>query len=274
MGAILPKQVLAAIFLLVAGCGCSHSSTQNPHPPSSQPAVTLLGEILLVEGWSFFRFAPDEVFDPASLPETGWVQVLLPHTAKIEPRIVTDQWQGDALYKRGLFAPREWEGKAIWLRFEGAMMVAHVYLNGKRILEHRGGYLPFTIDLSSKLRFGENNHILIHLDNRDNALIGPKPLAMLDFNYFGGLYREVRLFVRDSLHITDEILANRRASGGIFVTYPRVSRESARVSVKTHIANQGETARQFTVVHTLMDGGHAVKSSTSRGIVVGRQGRH
>ena len=220
-------------------------------------------EISLRDDWSFFRFPADETFDPSKLPAVGWSRVSLPHTAKLEPRIITRQWQGDALYRRDVIVPEAWRGKAIWLRFEGAMMVAGVYLNGEEIFDHRGGYLPFTIDLSDKLSFGENNQVLVHLDNRNNPLTGPKPLDELDFNYYGGLYREVRLFVRDSLHITDEILADRAAGGGVFVTYPSVTQARAEVSVKTHVANSGAASRRFSIDHTLMDGDRIVASFSS-----------
>ena len=289
----MPRQFLAVVLLLTVSCSCSDPLTEQQTPSSAALAQTgaFPLEISLWDGWSFFRFAPEEsfdparlpaddrtrvtlphsgIFDPAKLPADGWTRVILPHTANIEPRVITEQWQGDALYRRDLIVPVEWEGKAVWLRFEGAMMVARVYLNGARIFEHQGGYLPFTIDLSGKLRFGETNRILVHLDNRDNPMTGPKPLETLDFNYYGGLYREVRLFVRDSLHITDEILANRPASGGIFVTYPSVSQDRAEVSVKTHIANKGSTLRRFTVVHTLMDADQVLASVTSEGRALDR----
>ena len=164
---------------------------------------------------------------------------------------------------RGIIVPKAWQGKTIWLRFEGAMMVAKVYLNGEKVFEHRGGYLPFTIDLSDKLLFGRNNRLLVHLDNRNNPVTGPKPLDSLDFNYYGGLYREVRLFVRDSLHITDEILADRAAGGGIFVTYPNVTPARAEVSVKTHVANSGAASRRFGIDHKLSDGDCIVASFSS-----------
>ena len=263
MVSILQKRLIVVISLLAIGCSCSGRDTENPSPPTAGQTTAFPVEISLWDGWSFFRFAPDERFDPANLPADNWARVTLPHTANIEPRVITDQWQGDALYKRDLVVPEEWEGKPIWLRFEGAMMVARVYLNGEHVFEHKGGYLPFTIDLSDKLRFDENNRLLVHLDNRHNPITGPKPLETLDFNYYGGLYREVRLFVRDSLHVTDEILANRPASGGIFVTYPTVSQDNAEVSVKAHVANKGGTLCRFTVAHTLMDAEQAVVSFTS-----------
>ena len=264
MDATLQKRlIIIVISLLAVGCSDSDGSMENQAPPAAQQADTFPVELSLWDNWWFYRFASNERFDPAKLPADGWTQVILPHTAKIEPRVVTDQWQGDALYRRDFIAPEDWQGKAIWLRFEGAMMVAHVFLNGERIARHQGGYLPFTIDLSDKLRLGQNNRLLVRLDNRDNPVTGPKPLETLDFNYYGGLYREVRLFVRDNLHITDEILANRPAGGGIFVTYPQVSQDRAEILVHTHIANNGKTPRHFTVIHTLMDAGQVVASLTS-----------
>ncbi len=231
-------------------------------------AQQLPSEQLLTDDWLFYRFEPGDTYKPSAPPVSGWQPVLLPHSAKIEPRIVNDQWQGDALYKRSLFAHRAWRGKTVWLRFEGAMGVAQVYSNGEHIFAHMGGYLPFTVDLSDKLRFGEQNRLLIHLDNRDNPLTGPKPLAELDFNFYGGLYREVRLLLRDSLHITDEMLAKRVAGGGVFITYPQVTQVRADVRIKTHIANQGETPRHFNIVHTLLDGDQAVATRSSEEIQI------
>jgi beta-galactosidase len=62
----------------------------------------------------------------------------------------------------------------------------------------------------------------VRLDNRDNPITGPKPLAQLDFNMYHGLYRPVHLITKGPLHITDPLLADRPASGGVFVTYFRV----------------------------------------------------
>jgi len=232
--------------LLLFTCSVGHAAADVGHAAIDQN---------LQSDWWFYRYDTGQSFDKALIPDAGWDEVTLPHTARLEPRVVNDQWQGDALYRRSLFADPGWEGKAVWMRFEGAMMVADVYLNGEKIFHHDGGYLPFTVDLSGKLLTGEANEILVHLDNRDNPLTGPKPLKILDFNTYGGLYREVRLLVRDSLHISDEMLAGKVAGGGIFVTYPVVSKKHAVVSVKTHIRNMGEQARTFSVKQELLSGG-------------------
>ena len=232
------------------------------------PAGTHPGRDVRLNDWSFYRFERGQRFDPDQVPDSGWTDVLVPHTARLEPRIVNDQWQGDALYRRDLDAESQWGGRTVRLRFEGAMGVARVYLNDRLIFEHQGGYLPFTIDLSEKLEYGKRNRLLVHLDNRDNPLAGPKPLQDLDFNMYGGLYREVTLSVRDSLHITDEVLADRVAGGGIFVTYPEVSSGEAKVSVQTHIANRGPKSRRFRIEHELRRGGEIVSSLGSEELVL------
>jgi beta-galactosidase len=76
---------------------------------------------------------------------------------------------------------------------------------------------------------------------------GPKPLAQLDFNPYHGIYRNVRLVIKNPLHITDPILADRPASGGVFVTYPEVSAESALVRVQVHVRNDAGSVRTVRV---------------------------
>ena len=123
------------------------------------------------QGWRFTRSAgADEITAPPP------AMVNLPHTPRIEPRIVNHQWQGDATYAKRFVAPAAWRGQVVLLRIEAAMNVATVSLNGRRLATHLGGYLPFTLDLTPGLRWGRANHLVIALDNRNNAVTGPKPV--------------------------------------------------------------------------------------------------
>src|SRR4029453_15501126 len=79
-------------------------------------------ELPFNNGWQFTRIdgsAPDH---PPS--DARWSNVSLPHTPRIEPRVVNDQWQGVAFYSKRFEAPAGWQGKVVLLRFEGAMNVA------------------------------------------------------------------------------------------------------------------------------------------------------
>ena len=218
-------------------------------------------EIPFNHGWRFQRIDDGSTPD-APTPRARWTNVSLPHTPRIEPRVVNDQWQGIAFYAKSFDAPRAWRGQTVMLRVEAAMNVALVSVNGRTVASHLGGYLPFTIDLTPHLRIGGRNEVLIRLDNRDNPLTGPKPLEQLDFNTYGGLYRGVRLIVKPPVHLSDEMLADRAAGGGLFVTYPEANAARAVVQTAADVRNAGSAPASASVTHILYDGRREVARSS------------
>jgi beta-galactosidase len=217
-------------------------------------------------GWKFLRDDPAGAQRPG-LDDGSWEPATLPHTARIEALVTGPagspeaQWQGVCWYRRRLRVESEAAGGEILLRFEGAMNVADVWLDGERVGGHLGGYLPFVVDLSGRVRPGRDHLLAVRLDNRDNPITGPKPLAQLDFNMYHGLYRPVYLIRKNRLCITDPLLADRPASGGVMVTYPRVSRDAATVRVQTHVRNAHSSGRDFRVRATLRGSDGAVVAS-------------
>ena len=223
-------------------------------------------EVPFNRSWQFHR-VDDGTTPGRPPPGARWSAVSLPHSPRIEPRIVNDQWQGIAFYAKSFEAPASWRGRTVMLRIEAAMNVALVSINGRTIASHLGGYLPFTIDLTPHLRLGAQNRILIRLDNRDNPITGPKPLKQLDFNTYGGLYRGVRLIVKPPVHLSDEMLADRVAGGGLFVTYPEASAARATVRIAADIRNAGARPTTAEVTHRLFAGSREV-ASTQGSIVI------
>lgn len=204
----------------------------------------------LTDGWRFARADDPRTTDPATIAPASWEQVSLPHTARIEARIPNQAWQGTAFYRRALSA-RLKAGERAYLRFEGAMNVADVWLNGRHLGTHLGGYLPFTFDVTDALIPGKANDLLVRINNQDNPITGPKPLKDLDYVQYGGLYRGVTLTVKPAVHVTDEMWSDTPAGGGVFVTYPQVSKDAATVRVRTEVRNSGATARNVTVRQAL-----------------------
>jgi len=182
---------------------------------------------------------------------SNWQLVQLPHTPKIEPKIVNNQWQGVSRYKKEFNLPKQLKNKKLFFKFEGAMNIAEVWINDKKLIKHHGGYLPFVIDFTEVALFDSINTILVQLNNKDNPITGPKPLEKLDFNTYGGIYRNVWLIAKNKLHITDPIFENKTASGGVFVTYSKVSEEEATINIKTHIRNETEKTKSFLIRNTL-----------------------
>jgi beta-galactosidase len=203
-------------------------------------------------GWQFLRGDAQDA-ELSSFDASAWSGATLPHTARIESLVTgepgsdTSQWQGTCWYRKHFEIGREFEDRKVFLNFDGAMNVADVWLNGVHLGRHMGGWLPFGFDISERVVAGGANVVAVRLDNRDNPVTGPKPLPQLDFNPYHGLYRSVHLVIKDPLHITDPILADKPGSGGLFVTYPDVSQEAATVRLQVHVRNDDSVLREFQV---------------------------
>jgi beta-galactosidase len=220
-------------------------------------------------GWEFIKDPSGEIsselFQKSGEKTSVWQKVRLPHTANIEAVDSADkQWQGTARYRKFFTVPKQFKDKAVTLNFEAAMQVAKVFLNGELIQTHSGGYLPFQVRLDEKVKFGSENCILIELDNRDNPVVPPgKPLPTLDFNYYSGIYRNVTIEVKDKLHISDPVTANRVAGGGLLVTFTDVTAQSAKINVQVDVENETESALPASLKISLKDAdGKSVLSET------------
>lgn len=77
----------------------------------------------------------------------------------------TREFCGDVWYEKDMFVPEEWEGKNIYMRFGAATHRAVVYVNGVRITEHEGGFLPFLADVTQVVRYNAYNKVVIKVNN-------------------------------------------------------------------------------------------------------------
>jgi len=210
-------------------------------------------------GWEFVKDPSGEIsaelFQKSVGKTSEWQKVSLPHTANIEAVDSPDkQWQGIARYRKFFTVPEQFSKKSVSLNFGAAMQVARIFLNGELIQTHEGGYLPFQVKLDGKVKFGKENCILVELDNRDNPAIPPgKPLATLDFNYYSGLYRNVTIEVKDKLHISDPVAANRVAGGGLLVTYSNVTAQSANIHIQVDVENENQMEKPASLKISLTD---------------------
>lgn len=216
-----------AIVLLFSACG---SMQEDNHFQSR--------ENLFNDHWEFVKDV-----DEASVwngDDLSWEAISLPHTAHIEPLVIEDrQWQGTAWYRKIFHVPQNLEGQHLALYFEGAMKVSDVYLNGEHLKSSYSGYLPFYVELTEHLNYGAENTILVRLNNEDNPQVPPgKPLDDLDFNWFSGIYRNVWMVVKDKLHISDPIGADRIGAGGVLATFSDVTQSNARVIVQVDVKNE------------------------------------
>lgn len=101
---------------------------------------------------------------------------------------------------------------------------SEVYVNGKLLKKQYGGYLPVILDVTEELEWGKENVIAVKADNSDDPLypVG-KAQNMLDFTYFGGIYRDCWLVAHNDVFITNANYENEVAGGGLFVSFADVS---------------------------------------------------
>ncbi|OON67869.1 beta-galactosidase [Hymenobacter sp. CRA2] len=232
----------------------------SSHVPASSTAETFrpLGALDFNPDWQFSQSRDTAVtaalFDRAAttLP---WAAATLPHTAQLEPvNTAQRQWQGISFYRKFFRVPAGAAGKRVAVHFGAAMHTADVYLNGRRLQRHYGGYLPFEVDLTDQLKPDQDNCLLVRLSNEDDPTVPPgKPLKDLDFNFYSGLYRGAELRLQAPLHITDAVQAGRVAGGGVFVNYTNVSAESATLRLQTEVQNHHPSAQSLQVHATLRD---------------------
>lgn len=213
----------------------------------------------LHQGWYFIEAdATDCLGDkgPGKCPER-WKEVTIPHTFRLEPyahRGITTA-QGIGTYIKYFPLDEKFKGKNLYLTFEAVMGVTDVWLNGILLHTNYGGYLPFVVCLNEAAYYdGRENILVIRTDNRDNGQVPPgKPQELLDFTYFGGMYRDVWLDVVEEIFITDPLYERKEGQGGIILEYPVISKEKARISVRSQVRSTKRREEQAALLYEVMD---------------------
>lgn len=188
-------------------------------------------------GW---LFRPEQVDD--SVPDSHFEPVTLPHSNVLLPHHNFDNadYQFISTYRRRFTPPALKPGQRLFVDFEGAMIASTVYLNGARLGEYRGGFTPFSFDLTDHLVPGENL-LTVHLDSRERKDIPPYGFVV-DYLTFGGIYREVSLRVVDACHLAD-----------VFVHTAGVLSEQPHVVIETTLRNMSDAVRDLALRADVLD---------------------
>ncbi len=126
--------------------------------------------------------------------------IALPHTWNLDALGGQGQYlQTIANYQRNLPIPSDWEGKRLFVKFHGVQSVADVFINGHHVGEHRGGWTAFTFEITKYIKFGENNSLLVVVNNAYQNDILP---TSSEINLYGGIYRDVELIVTEQTTIS------------------------------------------------------------------------
>ena len=205
--------------------------------------------------------------------DSAWQVVSVPHGLEYLPVEASGcaNYQGIAWYRKRFTPEAKLQGKQLFLHFEAIMGKSEVYVNGKLMKKFYGGYLPVIVDVTDALEWGEENVIAVKADNSDDPLypVG-KAQNMLDFTYFGGIYRDCWLVAHNDVFITNANYEDEVAGGGLFVSFADVSEKSAVVNLKAHIRNRSARGERVSVSFELKDKQGNVIRQVEKKITVGK----
>lgn len=205
--------------------------------------------------WRFHKGAAQGA-EAKDYDDNNWQVVSLPNGIEYLPTEASGciNYQGEVWYRKHFTPDSKLKGKKLFLHFEAIMGKSKIYVNGKLLKEHFGGYLPAIVDMTEALEQGKDNVIAVWADNSDDPDYAPgKPQNMLDFSYFGGIYRDCWLIVHNEVFITDPNYENMQAGGGLFVATDNISEKNADVLLKLNIKNDSKKPFNGKAVFPLAD---------------------
>lgn len=198
--------------------------------------------ITLQRDWKFTQ-SPGQ--DPAETDydDSNWEPVTVPHDWAIKGPFDPNgngstaklPWKGEGWYRRALEVPKAYQGKRVYLIFDGVMAFPKIYLNGKLAGEWDYGYNSFYLDVTDYLNYGGENILAVYADTRQH-----------DSRWYpgAGIYRKVQMLVTSPLHV---------GVWGTYVTTPIIKPHYAEVRISTEVMNHTQRSQKVTVEQRILD---------------------
>lgn len=195
--------------------------------------------------------------------DSDWRTLDLPHDWSIEGTIEKENPTGNdggyfpagiGWYRKTFEVPQNYDGQQVSIYFEGVYMNAEVYLNGELLGKHPYGYTSFYYDLTPYLQVGKSNTIAVNVDNSEQK----------NCRWYSGsgIYRHVWLMVKNPIHIQQ---------WGIVVTTPEVTKEEAKIQVKTTLQNSTNKEQNCTVNARLFYKGKSIAEAQLSDVKIGEK---
>lgn len=224
--------------------------------------------------WRFHKGAVEGA-ETKEFNDKDWTVVSLPDGIEYLPTEASGciNYQGEVWYRKHFTPDAALKGKKLFLHFEAIMGKSKVFVNGKLLTEHFGGYLPVIADVTDVLDWNGDNVIAVWADNSDDPSYPPgKAQDVLDYTYFGGIYRDCWLIAHNNVFITDPNYENEVAGGGLFVAFGKVSDALAEVQLKIHVRNATKNPFSGRVEYMLLqpDGTEVARLSDKIQVKAGR----
>lgn len=252
------KKFFLILFVALLGFQAHAAAAYQPHFSTAgffEIAGTGRNAYSMNPAWRMHKGHVDGA-ENISFDDSSWKLTSLPDGIENLPMEASGcvNYQGEVWYRKHFNADAAWKGQRLVLYFEAIMGKSKVWVNGKLMKQHFGGFLPVIVDVSNMLKYGEDNVITVMADNSDDPSYPPgKAQDVLDFTYAGGIYRDCWLIKTNKVFITDANEENHIAGGGVFVSYGKVSEELSEINIKTMLKNIAGSNFKGSLVYELQD---------------------
>ena len=246
----LARNFLRRFALLAFGCSAIFTLQASPRE-----------DIRLDSGWRFEQADPKGA-EQIRFSDINWTMVSLPHNWGWEQAQRGEKYlRAPGWYRRALDIGAPKSGRRYFLRFEAASSVADVYLNGKLLGEHRGGFGAFCFEITKQLSATGTNLLAVRVDNTAQPDIAP---ISGDFPMYGGLYRPVHLIETDETGFT----LTDHGSPGVAWRQTSVTTTQAILDVTVQISNGTKSKQPRTLVANVLDADGKIVASAEEKITL------
>ena len=186
------RNFLKTTSTLIAGASLAPSAFASSAAQSPSAAE---GRIVIPmnRNWRYSRMVA-EGSHTRDFDDSSYERIVIPHTNLKLPWHSFDEktYEFVSSYRRRFKLPAAARGKHVFVDFEGVMTASTVWINGTRLGEYKGGYTPFSFDLTPQLDFDGENVLVVDVDSSERADIPPFGYEIV-YLTFGGIYREASL---------------------------------------------------------------------------------
>jgi beta-galactosidase len=185
------RNFLKTTGTFIAGASIARSALANAASEPNNVSGRLV--LPLNRNWRFSRTVVEGAHK-RDFDDSGYERVVIPHTNVRLPWHSFDEksYEFVSSYRRRFKLPPEARGHRVFVDFEGVMTASTVWINGERLGEYKGGYTPFSFDLTAHIDFDGENLLAVDVDSTERPDIPPFGYQ-IDYLTFGGIYREVSL---------------------------------------------------------------------------------
>ena len=220
------------------------------------------------EEWKFKRqLSPGSGAEPEFVgaqksvyDDSSWARIWLPHTwdaTPDNPFVTSGHFHGVGWYRKQFEAPEAWREHRVVTHFNGAFQVVDVWINGRQIGQHVGGYTSFAFDITDAIELGKTNLIAVKVDDMISPFIAPAEER--NVATYGGIYRSVWVEVMGPLHVRDN---------GTWVTLEG-DEGAPVVRIRTWVVNEGQTSRAVRLESKVVDAAGNLKAKVETNARIG-----